>query len=99
MLFGDIGDGQTDGQTDEQTFVLLESLSRLKMAIFWKLSPNKKNVTAQKSSKMYFYIILGGPENFSNFSKKIFFGTPFRNFFLQSLKIHILIPILDYYCF
>ena len=46
------------------------------MAIFWKLSPNKKMVTAQKSSKICFYIILGGQKHFFNFSKKIFLGHP-----------------------
>ena len=34
MLFLDIGNGQTDRRTNERTFVLLESLSRLKIYIF-----------------------------------------------------------------
>ena len=56
------------------------------MAIFWKLSPNKKIVTTQNSSRMCFYIILGGQKFFlifQNFSKKI---QIFRNF---SKKIQI----------
>ena len=53
------------------------AILKKKMAIFWKLSPNKKIVTAQKSFKICFYIILGGQKNFLIFQKKIF-GTPFR---------------------
>ena len=52
------------------------AILKKKMAIFWKLSPNKKIVTAQKSSKMCFYITLGGPKKFFIFSKKKFFGHP-----------------------
>ena len=46
------------------------------MAIFWKLSLNKKIVTAQKSSKMCFYIISGGQKKIFYFSQKNFLGHP-----------------------
>ena len=57
-----------------------------KMPIFWKRSPTKKNVTAQKSLRICFYPYLGGQQKFLFFlehplKKKIFhyqnfFGTP-----------------------
>ena len=55
-----------------------------KMPIFWKRSPTKKNVTAQKSLRICFYLYIGGQKKFflehplkkKIFTTKIFFGTP-----------------------
>ena len=60
-----------------------------KMPIFWKRSPTKKNVTAQKSLRICFYPYIGGQKKFLFFLKKNFFGTPFEIFF--SLPILLLL--------
>ena len=57
------------------------AILKKKMAIFWKLSLNKKIVTVQKRSEMCFYIILGGQKKLFNFSQKNFWDT------LQKKKI------------
>ena len=49
-----------------------------KMPIFWKRSPTKKNVTAQKSLRICFYPYIGGQKKFLFFLEKFFFGTPFE---------------------
>ena len=45
MLFLDIDNGRTDGLTDERTFVLLESLSRLKSEILGQKQTHGKPMT------------------------------------------------------
>ena len=44
-----------------------------KMPIFWKRSPTKKNVTAQKSLRICFYPYIGGQKKFLFFFEKNFF--------------------------
>ena len=60
-----------------------------KMPIFWKRSPTKKNVTAQKSLRICFYPYIGGQKKILFFLKKIFFGTPFEKKFFSLPKFFL----------
>ena len=75
-------------------YLKVMAILKEKMPIFWKRSPTQKNVTAQKSLKICFYLYLDGQKEIFIFFEKIFFGTPFeKKFFFTTSEPNPIITL------